>query len=439
MRRLTSLDALRGFDMFWIMSGEQIVHTLAKATGWPVLVWMSGQLHHTVWNGFTFYDMIFPLFLFIAGVSMPFSFDGKDKRKLYPTMIRRMLTLVLLGLVVNGALKFDGYHQTRFASVLGRIGIAWFLAGLLYLNTGPRWLIVWWFGLLLGYWALMEWVPVPGYGAGALTMPGSLESYIDRLLLPGRLHDGIHDPEGILSTIPAVGTALLGVFAGRFLKGAPSGASAAGAVAPAAPPAVPTAPAAPPAVPAARAVPTAPPAARAVPAAPPAARAVPAAPPAAGAVAPAAPPAAHAAPAVRPALRPAQKAALLALAGLVLLALGLLWDKAFPINKRLWTSSFVLYAGGWSVLFLALFYGVIDVLGWKRWAQPFVWIGMNSILIYLASEALVNFAFTAQALTGGLIHFAPPVWQPVWTAVSVTLVQLAGLYFLYKKKWFLKV
>jgi predicted acyltransferase len=389
MRRLTSLDALRGFDMFWIMSGEQIVHTLAKATGWPVLLWMSDQLHHTVWNGFTFYDMIFPLFLFIAGVSMPFSFDGKDKRKLYPTMIRRMVTLVLLGLVVNGALHFDGYHQTRFASVLGRIGIAWFLAGLLYLNVGPRWLVVWWVGLLLGYWALMEWVPVPGYGAGVLTMPGSLESYIDRLLLPGRLHDGIHDPEGILSTIPAVGTALLGVFAGKFLKGG-AGAPAAAQMAAA---------------------------------------------PVAGAAA-----ASRAGQTTAiPTLKPGQKAALLALAGLALLALGLAWDKGFPINKRLWTSSFVLYAGGWSVLFLALFYGLIDVLGWKRWAAPFVWIGMNSILIYLASEVLVDFAFTAKALTGGLVHLAPAVWQPVWTAVSVTAVQLAALYFLYKKKWFLKV
>lgn len=365
-RRLASLDALRGFDMFWIMSGEQIVHALARVTGWSVFVWMSDQLHHTVWNGFTFYDMIFPLFLFMAGVSMPFSFGGKDARTLYPSMIRRMLILVLLGVVVNGGLRLEGFHETRFASVLGRIGIAWFLAGLLYLNTSPRGLMAWLAGLLLGYWALMEWIPVPGYGAGVLTMQGSLESYIDRLLLPGRLHDGVHDPEGVLSTLPAVGTALLGVFAGRFLKGEQSSLT-------------------------------------------------------------------------RVPFTPLHKSLLLAAAGLGLLGLGLAWDPWFPINKRLWTSSFVLYAGGWSVLLLALFYLVVDVLGWKRWAAPFIWVGTNSILIYLASEGLVNFGYTAQALTGGLVRLSPALWQPVWTAASVTMVQLALLYFFYHKKWFLKI
>src|SRR4051812_37387045 len=118
--RLLSLDALRGFDMFWIMSGEQIAHTLANTTHWAPAVWLSGQLHHTVWNGFTFYDMIFPLFLFIAGVSLPFSLEGKKPdRKLYITLVRRTVLLILLGFVVNGILKWNGYSNTRFASVLG--------------------------------------------------------------------------------------------------------------------------------------------------------------------------------------------------------------------------------------------------------------------------------------------------------------------------------
>src|ERR1700744_911732 len=97
-KRLVSLDALRGFDMFWIMSGEQIIHTLAKVTQWPVLLWFSGQLHHTVWNGITFYDMIFPLFLFIAGVSMPYSMPLPitDKKRRYKTMLRRTLILIAL-------------------------------------------------------------------------------------------------------------------------------------------------------------------------------------------------------------------------------------------------------------------------------------------------------------------------------------------------------
>jgi predicted acyltransferase len=375
-KRLVSLDALRGFDMFWIMSGEQIVHTLAKATQWPVLLWFSGQLHHTVWNGITFYDMIFPLFLFIAGVSMPYSMGNKmakagvssasqlpskSKREIYITMLRRTVILILLGMVVNGALKFNGYENTRFASVLGRIGLAWFFAGIIYLNFNLRGQIVWFAGLLVGYWAAMFFIPVPGYGAGVLTMQGSLESYIDRLLLPGRLHDTVHDPEGILSTIPAISTALLGVFAGSFLKWD------------------------------------------------------------------------------SPKWPMYKKGLMLFGAGLALIALGWLWGFNFPINKRLWSSSFTLYVGGWSSIFLSVFYLIIDVAGLKKWAIPLVWIGTNSILIYLCSEGLVDFSHTAAYLFGGLIHLTPVAWQAVWTAISVTLLQLAFLYILYRNKLFLKV
>jgi len=375
-KRLVSLDALRGFDMFWIMSGEQIIHTLAKVTQWPVLLWFSGQLHHTVWNGITFYDMIFPLFLFIAGVSMPYSMGNKiakagvssadqlsftTKKSIYIDMLRRTLILVLLGMVVNGALKFNGYENTRFASVLGRIGLAWFFAGLIYLNFNLRGQILWLGGILIGYWAAMIFIPVPGYGAGVLTMQGSLESYVDRLLLPGRLHDKIHDPEGILSTIPAIGTALLGVFTGSFLKWN------------------------------------------------------------------------------SPSWPMYKKGLLLFGAGLALIVLGLLWNAGFPINKRLWSSSFVLYVGGWSLIFLSIFYLIIDVAGFKKWAIPFVWIGTNSILIYLCSEGMVDFGHTAGFLLGGLVNLTPIAWQAVWTAVSVTLVQLVFLYILYRNKLFLKV
>jgi len=375
-KRLISLDALRGFDMFWIMSGEQIIHTLAKATQWPVLLWFSGQLHHTVWNGITFYDMIFPLFLFIAGVSMPYSIGNKitkagllsavqlpakTKREIYFSMLRRTIILIVLGLVVNGALKFNGYENTRFASVLGRIGLAWFFAGIIYLNFNLRGQIIWFAGLLAGYWAMMMFIPVPGYGPGVLTMQGSFESYIDRLLLPGRLHDKIHDPEGVLSTIPAIGTALLGVFTGSFLNWESTRLSM------------------------------------------------------------------------------FKKGLLLFAAGLVLIGLGWLWNPEFPINKRLWSSSFVLYVGGWSLIFLSIFYLIIDVAGFKKWAIPLVWIGTNSILIYLCSEGLVDFGHTAGYLFGGLVHLAPLAWQAVFTAVSVTMVQILFLYLLYRNKLFLKV
>ena len=372
--RLLSLDALRGFDMVWIMSGEHIVHALADATGWPFLVWFSSQLHHTEWNGCTFYDMIFPLFLFIAGVSMPYSMQGKlnragvslaselafaDKKSIYTAMLKRTLILVFLGMVVNGLLQFKGYDQTRFASVLGRIGLAWFFAGLIYLNTDTRKQLFWLLALLVGYWAAMMLIPVPGFGAGVLTKAGSLESYIDRLLLPGKLHSVVHDPEGILSTIPAIGTALLGVLTCTFLK--------------------------------------------------------------------------------NESISMRRKTLWLMAAGVTLIGLGLVWDLAFPINKRLWTSSFTVYVGGWSLLFLSLFYYVIDVLGWRKWAFVFLLIGSNSILIYLAAEGAVDFAHTASFLFGGLIRLAPANWQLVGQTVSVTFMQVLLLYFLYRKKIFLKV
>ena len=395
--RLLSLDALRGFDMFWIMSGEGIAHALARTTGWPPFTILSDQLHHTVWNGFTFYDMIFPLFLFVSGTALPFSMQkrvqqsgvaaahdlgARDKRQLIGRMLRRAFILVLLGLVVNGALRFDGLANTRFPSVLARIGIAWFFAGLIYLGGGLRWQVGWLLGLLLGYWAAMSWIPVPGYGAGVLTMPGSLESYIDRQLLPGRLHDGIHDPEGVLSTIPAIATALLGVLTGSFLKMESVQAGAA-------------------------ARPTAGP------------------------------------PAWLTAKSPAwpmwKKAVALAIAGVVLVLAGLAWGTVFPINKRLWTSSFTLYAGGWSLLLLSVFYGLIDVAGYRKWAFPFVVIGSNSIIIYVASEGAIDFAHTAGYFFGGLIHLTPSSGQMVWTAISITLVQWIFLYILYRNKIFLKV
>jgi len=374
--RLLSLDALRGFDMFWIMSGEGVVHALAKATGWPLLLWMSGQLHHTEWNGITFYDMIFPLFLFIAGVSMPYSMGNKAgkhgvayphllppaaKREIYLSMIRRTIILLFLGMVVNGLFKFNGIENTRFASVLGRIGLAWFFAGIIYLNCGIRGQVLWFGALLLGYWTAMELIPVPGYGAGVLTMNGSLESYVDRLLLPGRLHDKVHDPEGVLSTIPAIGTALLGIFTGQFLK-------------------------------------------------------------------------------FESAKWPMwKKGAYLLLVGVLFIGLGTLWNIAFPINKRLWTSSFVLFVGGWSLVFLSVFYLVIDVAGYRKWAFPFVLIGVNSIVIYLASEGMIDFRFTANFFFGGIISHLAQNWQVVWAAISVVIVQLAFLYCLYRNRIFLKI
>ncbi len=373
--RLISLDALRGFVMFWIMSGEHIIHALAKAAPIPVFIWMSSQLHHAEWNGITFYDMIFPVFLFVAGVSMPYSFEKKmslagvltpqelpvsEKRKIYLSMLRRTGILLVLGFVVNGLLRFDGFDNTRFASVLGRIGLAWFFAGIIYLNFDLKKQFIWFLAILMGYYAAMKWIPVPGFGAGVLTKEGSLESYIDRLFLPGRLHSTVYDPEGIFSTLPAISTALLGVFTGTFLKAKNQFSIKA-------------------------------------------------------------------------------KLILMTLTAILLIIAGLIWDIDFPINKHLWTSSFVCFVGGFSILFFVFFYVIIDLSGLHKWAFPLILIGSNSILIYIAAEGSVDFKHTADYFFGGLIHYLPMVWQPVFVALSVTFVQLLLLYFLYKRKWFLKI
>ena len=373
--RLISLDALRGFVMFWIMSGEHIIHALAKAAPIPIFLWMSSQLHHAEWNGITFYDMIFPVFLFVAGVSMPYSFEkkmnlagvstpqelpSKEKRKIYLSMLRRTIILVVLGFVVNGLLRFDGFDHTRFASVLGRIGIAWFFAGMIYLNFDFKKQFIWFLGILMGYYAAMKWIPVPEFGAGVLTKEGSLEGYIDRLFLPGRLHSTVYDPEGIFSTLPAISTALLGVFTGTFLK-------------------------------------------------------------------------------TKNQFSINAKLILMALTAVLLIIAGLIWDIDFPINKHLWTSSFVCFVGGFSILFFVFFYLIIDLSGFHKWAFPLILIGSNSILIYIAAEGSVDFKHTADYFFGGMIQYLPMIWQPVFVALSVTGVQLLLLYFLYKRKWFLKI
>ncbi|MDZ7634480.1 MAG: DUF5009 domain-containing protein [Bacteroidales bacterium] len=182
---------------------------------------MNSQMHHVEWNGFAFYDMIFPLFLFLAGVSMPYSFAartarGDSRKMIYIHAMKRMLVLVALGMLVNRILELNP-DNLRFASVLGRIGIAWFLAAMIVLNAAIRWQVAWFWGLLIIYCLLMMLVPVPGFGAGYLHRKEIWQD-IDRLLLPGTMYTEFNEPEGILSTIPSVSTALLGVFAGHLLR-----------------------------------------------------------------------------------------------------------------------------------------------------------------------------------------------------------------------------
>jgi predicted acyltransferase len=364
--RLLSLDTLRGFDMLWIAGGEYLLVTLAALTGWPFLQWAAGQMDHVEWEGFRFYDMIFPLFLFIAGISMPFSILKRQKRgesmkKIYLHLVKRLILLILLGLIYNGILNLD-FEKQRYSSVLARIGIAWFLAAVIVLNTSVRGQVLWFIGILLGYFAIMKLVPVPGFGAGVLTPEGNLAAFIDQKLLPGRLCCyTFGDNEGLLSHIPAICTALLGTFAGHLLISDDRR------------------------------------------------------------------------------LTGLKKGLILLLAGIAALALGKLWSLSFPIIKNLWTSSFVLFAGGWSLILLAVFYLIIDVWGFKQWTMPFVVIGLNSITIYMLNSGIINFEEMGRYFFGGMANQLSELAQPVIIATGTVICMWTFLYLLYKNKIFLKV
>jgi predicted acyltransferase len=362
-QRLYSLDALRGFDMFWIMGAEEIVHSLAKVTGSSFWNGFSNQLTHPAWNGFHFYDLIFPLFLFIAGVATPYSVGrelekGKSRRQLLMRVIKRGLILVLLGIIYNNGLQIKPFSEVRIPSVLGRIGLAYMFANIIYLYTKERAQMIWFGALLIGYWLLLKFTAAPGFVPGDLTMEGNFASYIDRSIIPGHLYLGIHDPEGLMSTIPAIGTGLLGIMTGNFLKNS--------------------------------------------------------------------------------SIKPQTKALRLAILGIIFLGLAQLWNLDFPINKNLWTSSFVLNVGGYSLLLLSLFYYVIDVLGYQKWAFYFKVIGMNSILIYMSGR-FINWEYTTNGFFKWFGQLISDPYNAVVMAICFVMVKWAFLYFMYKKKVFLRV
>lgn len=220
-KRLYSLDALRGFDMFWITGGSWLFVTIAQMLDVP---WLESQMHHVSWEGFHFYDLIFPMFMFISGVAIPFAIKSKleknvPKKSLVWKAFKRMAILILLGILYNGAFK-NGFTDARIASVLGQIGIAYFFASLIVIYFKSfRSRIFWLVGILTGFGILHLLIPVPGYGAGVLTVDGSMNSYIDQLLLPGRpLFDGKMDPEGIISSLSATAVTLMGTVAGNILR-----------------------------------------------------------------------------------------------------------------------------------------------------------------------------------------------------------------------------
>lgn len=223
-QRLLSLDALRGFDMLFIMGFAGLITALCKLCPGEFSGWLSAQMGHASWDGFFHHDTIFPLFLFIAGISFPFSLakqrsKGLGERSIYLKVIRRGLTLVVLGLVYNGLFKLD-LATLRLPSVLGRIGLAWMFAALLFINFRLRTRIAIAAVILVGYSLVLQFVAAPDAGgAGPLTVEGNIVGYIDRIVMPSHLLGGKgFDPEGLLSTLPAIVTAMLGMFTGEFVR-----------------------------------------------------------------------------------------------------------------------------------------------------------------------------------------------------------------------------
>jgi len=247
--------------------------------------------------------------------------------------------------------------QIRLGSVLGRIGIAGFITTILYLNLSWQKMLAVIGFILLSYYACLFLIPVPGYGAGNLTMEGNLVGWIDRNFLPGRLLQKTYDELGLLTQFPALCLTMFGALAGELLLKED---------------------------------------------------------------------------------KDRRKLQLLVAAGIGDIVLGLLWNVHFPINKHLWSSSFILLTAGMSFLSMALFYLVIEVLQFRKWAFFFMVIGMNAITVYLAYR-FFDFAYTSRLLFAGLYAPAPRPWHEVFEAMGALLLVWMFLYFLYRNKLFLKI
>jgi predicted acyltransferase len=220
--RFQSLDALRGFDMFWIIGGGELFRALARCFPGKGFQVMADQMEHVPWAGFHFYDLIFPLFMFISGATIPIALlskldKGTPRKDVILKTARRMIILVILGIIFNGTLR-DGFSNARYASVLGQIGISYFIASLILIRARSfKTRLFWLLGILGGIAAVQLWVPVPGFGPGVLTPEGCINSFIDRNYLPGRMGQGAFDALGLLCILSASAVTLMGSFAGQIL------------------------------------------------------------------------------------------------------------------------------------------------------------------------------------------------------------------------------
>ena len=363
-KRLLSIDALRGFDMFFISGGASFLYLIKGKTDLAWVNFLVEQVEHPAWNGFTFFDFIMPLFLFISGVSLSFSLSRnlmKDvsKSDLYKKAFKRMLILIVLGIIYkNAPIPLFEPSKIRFSSVLGRIGIATFITTLLYLNYTNKQRLYWISGILIAYYAALFLIPVPGYGAGDLSFEGNLVGWIDRGIMPGRLSQGTFDQLAITTHLPSICLTIFGAWAGEILQ--------------------------------------------------------------------------------NQSFNNNKKLLNLVITGTLIVAIGLVWSLHFPINKHLWTSSFILLTSGLGFLILALFFWLIDVLGYRKWAFFFKVIGVNSLVIYFA-YSFINFGYTSNKIFGGLLSPIDEKWHEALISIgSLGLVWLF-LYILYRNKIFVKI
>jgi predicted acyltransferase len=237
--RLASLDVLRGFDMLWIIGGGSLIVALSKALDWGWLNVVADQMEHVRWDGFHFEDLIFPLFMFISGVAITYSVTskiekGSDKFSLFKKAAIRGIILILLGILYNGALSRSLLlSNIRLPSVLGQIGFGYFFAATIVIYTkGMKSRILWLLGIIVSIAIIQLWVPAPGQQAGSLDPVNGINAYLDRLLIPGRLHGKTFDPEGLLCCVSAISVTLMGALAGGILRdGKPASAKKASTLA----------------------------------------------------------------------------------------------------------------------------------------------------------------------------------------------------------------
>lgn len=225
--RLQSLDTLRGFDMAMLVGIGSVIVALASLTGWGWLEGLATQVHrHVEWEGFHFYDMIFPLFMFISGVAIPYAINSKLEKGtarslLLKKIFIRLLLLIAFGILYNGAAS-RGFTNARYVSVLSQIGFGYFFAALISLySKSIKGSLYWMLGIMAGIAALQLFVPVPGFGAGTFEPATSINAWLDQLLIPGRLNDEVFDPEGVLCIVSAVSVTLMGTLAGHILRSSP--------------------------------------------------------------------------------------------------------------------------------------------------------------------------------------------------------------------------